>query len=582
LPDTLAAVADLLAGRAVTRQLEKRYLHKQGHVIWAQLTLALLRDADGRPQYLIAQMQDITERKQAEADRASALAALRESEQRFRSLIENAVDPISILDAEGVIHYASPAHLRVLGHAPEELLGTNAFALLHPEDVPAVTEIFRQLLAEPGALRSAEFRYRHKNGSWRTLAAVGSNLLHDPAVAGIVINSHDVTEQHLLEAQLRQAQKLEAVGQLAGGIAHDFNNILTAIASNVELALTALPVDHPVQGDLHEIKRATTRAAAFTRQLLAFSRKQVLQPRPVSLNEVVSGTERLLRRTLTENIALTTALDPTVGLVRADPGQLEQVVMNLAVNARDAMPNGGVLSIRTSNVDVTPGAVDERGPLPAGAYVCLEVRDSGTGMDAQTQLHIFEPFFTTKEPGRGTGLGLATVYGIVKQSGGHIRVESAPNRGSVFSIYLPRVAEQPAAASEPAPLPVRGTGGERILLVEDEAAVRISVRRILERHGYQVWEAGNGTEALQRWDREHGAIDLVLSDVVMPGMGGRELIAALRARQPAVRVVLMSGYADAMGSLVTPEAEDVPFIEKPFQLDVLLARLREVLSGSGR
>jgi PAS domain S-box-containing protein len=411
------------------------------------------------------------------------------------------------------------------------------------------------------------------------LRSLGGDIL------GAILVNQDITDRRAAESalrhseeQLRHAQKMEAVGQLAGGIAHDFNNLLTGILSYSELVLQELRPGDPLRGDLEQIRHAGQRAAALTRQLLAFSRRQVLQPRVLSLNTTVSELDTMLRRLLGADVSIEAELDPGLWYVMADPGQLEQVLVNLVVNARDAMPEGGVVTITTANLQLH-AEDDARGNgVRPGSYVTLSVHDTGVGMDVPTQARIFDPFFTTKEPGKGTGLGLSTVYGIVEQSGGHIAVESAPGQGATFTIFLPRHEPGPGFAvlgqADRRSLP---TGVETLLLVEDEAAVRSSARRLLERHGYTVVEARHGRDALRIVEEGERRIDLVLTDLVMPEMGGRELAERLRARHPGIKVLFMSGYSERA---VTSDGTMPPgtgFVEKPFTVEQLIRRTREIL-----
>src|SRR5213082_2956893 len=416
---------------------------------------------------------------------------LREREEYFRSLIEQAMDIIAVLDADGAVRYASPSVLPLLGYGAEELVGQHIFDLVHPDDVGPALRMFAEGVATGRGGRLLELQVRHKDGTYRSLEAIGRYLLDDPVVRGVVINARDVTERRSLERQLLQAQKMEAVGRLAAGIAHDFNNVLTAIFGYVDLLLDGLPTLSPLRPDIEEIRTAAERAAGLTRQLLAFSRKQVRQMRTLDLNELLTDIHKLLRRLLREDIDMVTKLDPRLGAVRADSGQLEQVVVNLAVNARDAMPGGGRLTIETRNAELDEAYTREHVPVRPGRYVMFALSDTGTGMSPETMAHVFEPFFTTKEAGKGTGLGLATVYGIVKQSGGYVWCYSERGAGTTFKVYLPRV-DAPVdqfPARVVLPRTVRTVGSETILLVEDEAGLRALTRRLLERHGYTVLEA---------------------------------------------------------------------------------------------
>ncbi len=390
-----------------------------------------------------------------------------------------------------------------------------------------------------------------------------------------------MTERRQLEAQLRQSQKqkMEAIGRLAGGVAHDFNNLLTAINGWGEILLQELPPDDYRRQFAEEITRAGERAAELTRQLLAFGRRQVLAPKVLDLNATVTGMHKMLTRLIGENIQLVTELDPNLGRVKADPGQLEQVIMNLCVNARDAMPAGGTLAITTSNVVVSDHAPypGRPGNLKPGAYVMLAISDTGIGMDAETQARLFEPFFTTKAQGEGTGLGLATVYGIITQSGGHIDVQSRPGHGTTFRIYLPQVAtpaEQQVARPQ-AEDPARGT--ETILLVEDEDGVRALARGALERHGYTIIEACDGEDALARYVRHTGRVALLLTDIIMPRMSGPDLAQRIQAMQPDIRVLYISGYTDSTLVHESVATESVAFLQKPFTPDALARKVREVL-----
>jgi two-component system cell cycle sensor histidine kinase/response regulator CckA len=508
--------------------------------------------------------------------RRQAEEALTKRDLYFRSLIENAQDVIAVIDFRGDILFVSPAIERILGHPPDEYVGKSAFELIHPEDAAGVQAALRRAVDDAKLPQTVLLRIRHADDSWHTLEGIGK-VLADEGSSQLVVNLRDVTESRALEQQLRQAQKMEAVGRLAGGIAHDFNNLLTAILGYSDLLLIHMTEDDPKRESLLEIRKSGERAAALTRQLLAFSRKQVLRPQVLDLNAVISEMEKILRRVIGEDLSLRTRLAEDLGTVKADPGQIEQVILNLAINSRDAMPTGGKLTIETANVDLDDAYVMAHAVVRPGRYVMIAVSDTGIGMDAETKSHLFEPFFTTKTPGKGTGLGLATAYGIVKQSDGYIWVYSEPGQGTTFKIYLPRVEEivEPKPASPSTSL--LPAGSETILLVEDEEGVRRLVRTILGAQGYTVLEATDGAAALGLLERHDGPIHLVLTDVVMPGLSGPELSCRVADIRPAARVLFMSGYTeDAMirhGVL----AKGTILLEKPFTPSSLLRKVREVL-----
>jgi signal transduction histidine kinase len=392
---------------------------------------------------------------------------------------------------------------------------------------------------------------------------------------------HDVTEPRLLEQQLRQAQKMEAVGRLAGGVAHDFNNLLTVITSYSDLLLEELPSEDPKREDLEQIRKAAEGAAGLTRQLLAFSRQQVLQPRILDLNGVVENTEKLLDRLIGEDIQLSTVLAPDLGLVNGDPGQLEQILMNLVVNSRDAMPRGGRLTIETADLNADDLFVRNHPLARPGRYAMLAVTDTGVGMDEETKVHIFEPFFTTKEQGKGTGLGLATVYGIVKQSGGFVWVYSEPGHGTSIKVYLPcaEAAAQASAAQETAADSGMPRGSETVLVVEDAPAVRAVMRQVLKRQGYTVLDAPDGAEALRLSAEHTGPIHMVLTDLVMPVLGGRQLTERLTELRPDTKVLYTSGYTDDAVVRHGLLESGVAFLQKPFAPEVLARKVREVLNA---
>ena len=503
---------------------------------------------------------------------------LTEREELFRLITENAGDMIAVVDTHGNRLYNSPAYEKVLGYTPQELQNTSSFEQIHPDDRAKVEEAARQA-RDKGIGRSIQYRMRHKDGSWRVLESGASAIFdEDGRVEKLIIVNRDVTARSQLEEQFRQAQKMEAVGRLSGGVAHDFNNLLGVIIGYSEFLQEQLQPANALRGSVDEILKAGKRAASLTRQLLAFSRQQVLAPKVIDLNSAVSEMGKLLRRLIGEDIELVTTLAPDLGRIKADQGQLEQVVLNLAVNARDAMPKGGRLTISTENFVIDDAFIRRYAyPVQAGRYVCLTVTDTGVGMNAETRARAFEPFFTTKEKGKGTGLGLATVYGVVKQSGGYIDIESAPGEGATFKIFLPRVDEE-IRESVSARGPAKAAAGtETILLVEDEASLRTLTRTTLELSGYRVLEARDGLEAMELSNHHDGAIDLLLSDVVMPGMGGPELARSLARQRPETRVVFMSGYTGQGVGSQTNLSPGSDFLSKPFTRDVLRQKIREAL-----
>ena len=466
----------------------------------------------------------------------------------------------------------------ILGYKPGEWLAVSKDWAnhIHPDDRSSV--MAAEEASRKGEPFQAEFRVKRKDGRevWLNDTAVvvkGSNA--HPVMEGIIV---DITERKQLETQLQQSRKMEAVGRLAGGIAHDFNNLLTIITGYTDLALSRPSVPLDLRSDIERIEHAAGRAAALVRQLLAFSRKQVLQPKILDLNAIVVNMEKLLRRLVDDNIEMTTSIRDDLGKVKADLAQIEQVIMNLVVNARDAMPNGGRLVLETTNASLDAAYAFEHASVKPGNYVMLAVSDTGIGMDSETLAHIFEPFYTTKESGRGTGLGLSTVYGIVKQSGGYIWVYSEPGKGSTFKVYLPRVEEVPQGEPAKPPSLPQHRGTETILLVEDEEAVRDLVRTILSGHGYHVIVARDPIHAGEIAAKFPGEIHLLLTDVVMPGIGGRELAASVQRNRPGIRVLYMSGYTENVITSGGMLEEGLSFLQKPFSPSVLVQKIREALA----
>jgi PAS domain S-box-containing protein len=508
-------------------------------------------------------------------DRVNVLA---DSESRYRSLIEGATYGIYRSDERGFVS-VNPALVQMLGYASEaEVLKVDV-----PRDLYVDPEERRRLMdeyAKNQRIKSLEVLWKRKDGAAIHVRLSG-RAVHDEAgePLGFEMIAEDITERRTLEERLRQSQKMEAIGRLAGGVAHDFNNLLTVITGYNQLLMDNLGEEHPLRGDLDEVRKAADRAASLTKQLLAFSRQQVLAPKVLDLNIVVESMKNLLERLLGEDIELLTILQPRAGHVKADPGQLGQVIMNLAVNARDAMPGGGRLTIESANVSLDATYGPEHFYTEPGEYVLLAVSDSGVGMDAETRSHIFEPFYTTKAAGKGTGLGLSTVYGIVQQSGGYIYVESEPGKGSTFKVYLPRVAEVTESAATSA------TGGQRrgsetVLLVEDEDGVRALTRHLLEKHGYTVLEARSGLEALpmvENCARIRHPIHLLLTDVVMQHMNGRQLAEEIDRRFRGIKVLYMSGYTDDAVLQRGVFAGGTAFLQKPFSAEDLVAKVRELL-----
>jgi len=524
--------------------------------------------------YVLATVNYITQRVQAEA-------ALRKSEARFRRIVDTTNDGIWAIDERGITTFVNRRMAEMLGYTPEEMIGQSLLSFVFPEDIAFVEERLAALRRGEGAV--SERRYRHRTGAAVvTLASVTPT----PDEAGqfkgafammidITAQKRDQAEREALRHQLEQSQKLESLGRLAGGVAHDFNNLLTIINGYSDMLIRDLPEDDPQRTVIEEIRGAGERAAALTKQLLTFGRRQIGRPRPLELNALISEAERMLQRLIGEDIRLETKLDPALGLVEADPSQMNQVLLNLSVNARDAMPHGGWLVLATANArfdaeNAPPGC-------QPGAYVKLTVADTGTGMDEETMQHLFEPFFTTKPSGLGTGLGLATVYGIVQQSGGCIGVHSEPGKGCRFEILLP-CAKGPAEPVSPAAVELpQHQRALTVLVVEDQDGVRRLASRALRACGCHVLEAASGDEALRLAETVEGGCQLVVTDVVMPGMSGKTLVEELHARWPDIKVLFMSGYPNDVILRHGVMDGAVNYLEKPFTPSELAAKVREVM-----
>ena len=524
--------------------------------------------------YVLATVNYITQRVQAEA-------ALRESEARYRRIVDTTNEGIWSIDEQAVTNFVNRRMAEMLGYAPEEMIGRSLLSFVFPEDIPIFEQRLAALRRGEGAI--TEKRFRHRGGT-AVLALISSTPILDEAgrfkgafgmLIDITAQKRDQAEREELRQQLEQSQKLESLGRLAGGVAHDFNNLLTVINGYSDVLIKDLPEDNPQRQVIEEIRGAGERAAALTKQLLTFGRRQIGRPRPLELNALISGAKRMLQRLIGEDILLETYLDPALDLVMADPGQMNQVLLNLSVNARDAMPDGGRLVLATANA-----RFDRENAPPGcqpGSYVRLTVADAGAGMDDETMRHLFEPFFTTKPSGHGTGLGLASVYGIVKQSGGSIRVHSKPGKGCRFEIHLP-CAEGPAEPVSPSAVELPQSHRDlTVLVVEDQDAVRRLASHALRACGYHVLEAASGFEALRLAEAVEGGCQLVVTDVVMPGMSGKALAEELRASWPEIKVLYMSGYPNEVILRHGVMNGAVNYLEKPFTSSELAAKVREVM-----
>ena len=557
------------------RRRELELLRSDGTAIPVEVSVSTT-EVGGRPA-LLGIFRDIRERLEA-------AAMLQRREARFGHLIQNLSDVITVIAVDTTMLYLSPSVERTTGYRPSELLGRSFMEFVHPQDREPVRSAFERLILRTGTATPPEFRFRHQDGSWIWLESVVNNLLDDAAVGGVVVISRDVSGRRVLEEQVRQSQKMEAVGRLAGGIAHDFNNLLMVIRGYAEIVLLEAGITAGARKSVETIVRTADSAASLTRQLLSFSRKHVFSPQVLELNSVVSRMSEMLLGVLREEMEFKVKLNPEEVYVSADRGQIEQVIMNLVVNARDAMPKGGKLTLETARVRIDLTRASRFSAVPPGDYVMLAVSDTGVGMDAETQSRIFEPFFTTKSRDEGTGLGLSVVYNIVRGSGGHVRVDSELGRGTTLRAFFPRVATPPAHEAEPSRTTIPSTGMETILVAEDQPELRWMICQFLQERGYSVLEAKDGRDAVELAEQYNSVIDVVLTDVVMPFLRGPEVARRISASRPQIKVIFMSGYTEGE---VIPEGQiewdgKAALLQKPFELDLLAVKIREVLEAETR
>jgi two-component system cell cycle sensor histidine kinase/response regulator CckA len=554
----------------IGRPLEYRIRHKDGSWRVLESTASVIRNSNGEPEKMVIVNRDVSDRK-------LAAEALRRSEASFRSVVEDAPYGIYRANLSGQLLMVNSTLVKMLGYESQaELLKANLADDIHRDS--REHQRLSEMFPRDQGFKDMEVEWKRKDGGTITVRCSGRPVLNEAgALAYLEVFAEDITERRVLEKQLRMAQKMEAIGRLSGGIAHDFNNLLGVIIGYSQVMKRSLGPSHPSYEHAEEIEKASQRAVSLTRQLLAFSRQQVLEPAILTLNALVSDMEKMLPRLLGEDIKVDLNLDPALGQVKADQSQLEQVLMNLAVNARDAMPDGGKLTVRTANEVLDLTYTRQHPGSKPGRYVVLAVTDTGTGMDPETQAHIFEPFFTTKERDKGTGLGLSTVYGVVKQSGGYIAVDSEKGKGSTFSIFLPRV-EQAVEAPEAVSLKTLSVrGSETILLVEDSEPLRKLAHMFLKDNGYRVLTAADGEDALQVAKQHAAPIHLLLTDVVMPGINGRVLAERLGPWQPGMKVLYMSGYTDSFIAGHGVLEQGIHLLHKPFTEETLARKVREVL-----
>jgi len=555
------------------RTYDNKVVIRPGQFIWQQcMVRALFDDADRITEFQ-AVVQDITLRKQSEE-------ALRRGEEHLQAILHSMPDGVIVLNERGLVTLFNPAAEKIFQRKASQVLDRSLDELFAPADQPR----YREYLArQAGAAQAGviEVSALQPGGSLLPIDVAVSEIPRGQTRLSIVV-ARDISERKKLEEQYRQAQKMEAVGRLAGGIAHDFNNLMQAILGYINLLDRRLPLGDPNHEAVEQIQKSLAHANSLTRQLLAFSRKQVLKPKLLPLNTAVSDMNHLLQRVLGETIQLKMKLAAPVPWIRADPGQMEHLILNLAINARDAMPQGGTLDIETRNADFREETTLASGRLAAGPYAVLRISDTGCGMTPEVQAHLFEPFFTTKESGKGTGLGLSNVYGVVKQSGGEITVTSQTGRGTTFEIYLPRFDGSVAEKESPQAAPARTRGTETVLLVEDEELVRLMLVEVLKAADYRVLDARHGADALELAERHQGPIDLLVTDMTMPGFSGSELARRLAVPRPNMRVLFISGYTDGEAAQMGKLSQPAQFLQKPFHPDAFLTKTRQILDQKGK